>query len=292
MLKWIVLAALLAVTLWLTWRQHSKGTLSADLDQVIEQGRGLARVAPPQAIEVARRALCLGVVLCRAHFETFLNEHTDAKERNDYIRANQAMMLDLNVWLQREGLWESVSALEKALLELPTGQWDHQTCIDASWRNEAFEVILWALQMRPSIPPYDQQVEFREIVRELQLLTPPQIFLQRSSLRPHAEIAQARDVSELWLWRARTTFLMNQPEQDPLPQGLTYEKVISMSADQAALDGLFAPIAGDFPALGKAYRDLTEDEWCALQSIATERLYGLNWLCGGAGDWDKVRTDT
>jgi hypothetical protein len=43
---------------------------------------------------------------------------------------------------------------------------------------------------------------------------------------------------------------------------------------------------------GKPYAELTESEWSTMQSIASERWYGLNWVCGYAMDWDKVPTDT
>ena len=65
-----------------------------------------------------------------------------------------------------------------------------------------------------------------------------------------------------------------------------------MTAEKAQENGLFIAIDHDFPALGKAYSTLSEDEWETLRSIATERLYALNWLCKHAEDWDQVRTGT
>jgi len=50
----------------------------------------------------------------------------------------------------------------------------------------------------------------------------------------------------------------------------------------------------DFPAFGRAYRDLSSDEWAAVKSIAMERHFALNWLCGYAPEngWDDTPTDT
>lgn len=65
-----------------------------------------------------------------------------------------------------------------------------------------------------------------------------------------------------------------------------------MTVEKAAADNLFKPIGNDFPALGKPYSQLTEAEWQTMRSIATERLYALDWLCGYSADWDNVRTST
>ena len=60
-------------------------------------------------------------------------------------------------------------------------------------------------------------------------------------------------------------------------------------ADETRID-----IHDDFPAKGKAYRDLTADEWSEVRSVCAERHYALNWLCGYApgNDWDHTPTET
>lgn len=55
---------------------------------------------------------------------------------------------------------------------------------------------------------------------------------------------------------------------------------------------MFVAIDGDFPAFDKAYREATAEESEVLRSIALERHYTLNWLCGMGEDWDEVPTDT
>jgi hypothetical protein len=35
-----------------------------------------------------------------------------------------------------------------------------------------------------------------------------------------------------------------------------------------------------------------DSEWSEMTSIARERQYGLNWMCGYSSDWDDVPTDT
>ena len=43
----------------------------------------------------------------------------------------------------------------------------------------------------------------------------------------------------------------------------SYDAIVRVTAQKAAEDGTIPScIDGDFPACGKAYRDLTDDEWC------------------------------
>ncbi len=46
--------------------------------------------------------------------------------------------------------------------------------------------------------------------------------------------------------------------------------------------------------MGKAYRDLDDDEWSTVSSIAMERHFALNWLSGYApnNNWDETPTET
>jgi hypothetical protein len=67
------------------------------------------------------------------------------------------------------------------------------------------------------------------------------------------------------------------------------------AAPRAAAGGhIPAPIDEDFPAFGRAYRDLSPEQWSLANSIAVERHFALNWLCGHArgNRWSATPTDT
>ena len=157
---------------------------------------------------------------------------------------------------------------------------------DASWRRESAGTIAWALGIIRTMPAWD--TEFGENVPKMAGGSRFATTLQRLSPRGEAEIRQAREMAELWLWRARTTQLMRDQPDTPLPPGMTLEKIIGMTIEKAREEGCFEPIGDDFPAFGKPYRDLTDDEWSTMHSIATERLHALNGLCGYAANWDDV----
>ena len=115
---------------------------------------------------------------------------------------------------------------------------------------------------------------------------------ERHTRRPLRTSVRGGGAAENWLWRARTTQIQKEPDKYPPPSGWTYEKIISMAAEHWEKEGLFKAVRGDYPARGKAYSDLTDKEWQELRSIANERLYGLNWLCKQAANWDLVPTET
>jgi hypothetical protein len=74
---------------------------------------------------------------------------------------------------------------------------------------------------------------------------------------------------------------------------LTLHQIVEM-ATQAALDrgALGSSMEQDFPAKGKAYRDLTDDEFSLVMSIAMERHRALNWLCGYGRELESVPLPT
>ncbi|MDB6064502.1 MAG: repeat-containing protein [Pedosphaera sp.] len=247
-------------------------------------------IVTPQA--AAKRALCLRALIRRGVIEAMMLGAKENSLSKSAVEEAKVETKKINQWLKDEELWEALSVREKALLKVNTGAWPVQALTDASWRAEALGVITWALQLSDRILPYDEQNGDQSAVNSLEILFPTTPFVSSARLRPDAEIAAARETAEAWLWRARTTRCQKQPDKYPPPAGWTYEKIIFAAVEHSEKQGLFKAIDGDYPAFGKPYRELTEKEWSTMSSIASERLYGLNWLCAHADNWDLVKTGT
>jgi hypothetical protein len=170
---------------------------------------------------------------------------------------------------------------------------------NASWRMEAFQVLAWALGVVGETPPYDVEAD-RGILKSFPPDEPAR-FIESALLRPTQLIDTARDIAELWHWRSRTRQLVE--EGHPFPQspearsaGLrSHDDVVRLAASSAAREGSIpSVVAGDFPAFGKAYRDLAPEEWATVRSITLERHFAFNWLCGHSPEhrWDDTPTDT
>lgn len=194
--------------------------------------------------------------------------------------------------LKTAGLWPDVEADEKKLLL--SNQISERQQIDASWLGESIASLLWALEMTPELPAYDQEID-PALTGRLRS-APITELIRQAKLRQKREIEKQREVAELWHWRSRTRQLQElEDSDDQCVTGPTIEQIIEKAAVKGARSGrLPQPIARDFPALGKPYCELSSGEYDTLASIARERHKAFNWLCGFSptGRWADTRTDT
>ena len=250
----------------------------------------------PTAAEVAKRLFILKHLI--AYVASLpLQEILQKTVKNNSV----ADELRIRQWqeLKDAGLWESVSRKERAYAQTPVNKLTRQQLIDASWRMEAAMVLMWALDMTEEMPYYDTESE-RSLLQKIPSAFTPE-FASSAVLRPRDEIGRARDVAEFWNWRSRTRQLIEDGTEFPNDQksealGIrSFDGIVRFSAREGNRRGdLPELINGDFPAMGKAYRDLDDDEWSTVSSIAMERHFALNWLSGYApnNNWDETPTDT
>jgi hypothetical protein len=249
---------------------------------------------PVSAQAAAQRVLCLAALCYRAHLEAVAScganpYGTINLERGRKLERSAG---GINTWLRRGQLWEFLSGSEQVVLESPVGTSGVQAIIDATWRSEAISVLLWALCITQGVPPYDTRSDLEAELESIPFIRETNSFIRDAELCSPAAMTEAREIAELWHWRARTRGLLSQVAHRACPQAKTLDEVVRKAAARAQNRGLFVAVDGDFPAFGKAYREATVEEAEVLRSIAVERHYALNWLCGMAEDWDHVPTDT
>lgn len=219
---------------------------------------------PPSLHDVALRALCLAAVSTAGAYATALLAEPDTADEVDEAAA------DLIEWVEEDGVEPGLSAGERTLLESPLGEWSDAQRLAAGGRAESLGVLLWALSLVEELPPWDAPFDAVEAVP---LGETAEELAERSRLRAADELERARDVADLWQWRASAA----AGDAD----------VVGGTARSAFDAGdIPAPIDGDFPALAKAYRDLDELEALLVRSIAAERHTALVWLCGGDAGWE------
>lgn len=254
---------------------------------------------PPDAASAIRRLLILKYLVISGQYTPppdYLAQamHSWSEDdRNKLKRDVKAITGSVIQLLRQYGLWGEMTRDERKFMQdLPAV--NMQQYINVSWHMESAACLLWALGYIDELPPYDTQAD----VDLLKLL--PEDAVQNlnksAKLRPTEDIAQARDLAELWHWRSRTRKLQ-QPGQtiSNFPEGLTFDEIVRITAEKAAEDGLLTKALGnDFPAFEKPYRDISEDEWSMSTSIAMERHRAFNWLNGMApnNSWDETPTDT
>lgn len=245
----------------------------------------------PSEETVAYRALCLGALISRGEIEHKLYKIDDDDEQVDEIERLTCAAEELAAWMERENLVRYQSASERDLFEKKIGSWKRQAMINTGWRTESLGTLLWALSYFEEIPSFDTEFKVQEVLDELGLLMNTRCFVQCTHFRPVGKIRRARKVAELWHWRSRTTRLIQQGAKGG--QNVRFTGAIREAAQHAFLEhSIPQPIQGDFPAFGKSYSALTPGEFAKVTSIAFERHFSLNWLCGYADDWDRTPTET
>lgn len=254
---------------------------------------------PPSGVDVARRAAILKYQIVRVattpprELVERLGAAWSESDRSEFATALEANRRELVDALRSSGLWEDTSPSEREIFECPALQLTERQVIDTSWRAESLGCLAWALGLMDQLPAYDTQIDPERV---LPLIAVDDIgaFVRDARLREANEIERARDIAELWHWRSRTRELEERGYAPPRGEP-ALDEILRELVPRAAADGMIpAPIGEDFPALGRAYRDLAPEEWAGVQSIAMERHFALNWLCGYApgNEWDETPTDT
>lgn len=255
-----------------------------------------AGAGSPDAPKVARRAQILALRIVHAsawppptELPGILDAWT-AQERESLHRQFKDRSQKIQAYLKSTSLSAELTAEERKFFKAQLLERTMQQFIDSLWLMESLACCLWALELLPELPAYDTQSS--DLLDYANKIAGQTAF----RLRSVADIERARSVAELWHWRSRTRQLMEETQPlPPLPEGLTLEKIIQMASAKAAKEGIIpSPIGDDFPAFGKAYRDLSQEEYSTATSIASERHRALNWICGRApkNQWDKTPTDT
>ncbi len=260
----------------------------------------------PNATEAAGRLLSLKCVVSYASaapprdlLEKWLGGWNEA-EREQYAHESESRRTAFWDTVNSSPIFTYLSPWERQLAATTMLTMSSRQQIDASWRMETAQVLMWALRLISELPPPDTEADLNLLKSEI--LSPPTNFLSSAVLRSQTEIDYARDVAELWHWRSRTEELIREPQPFPsheeifTKQGIrSYQDIVRLAARAAHERGdLHLVIRDDFPVKGKSYAELSPEEWSEVQSISIERHHALNWLCGYSpnNDWDTTPTDT
>ncbi|HWZ93114.1 MAG TPA: DUF4272 domain-containing protein, partial [Polyangiaceae bacterium] len=221
----------------------------------------------------------------RPMFEKMLAGWSEAEREEARVKADSQQH---EFWSKLGPLQAQLSPWEQKFAQSTMLTMSHAQQIAAIWRAESLRVLLWALGLVSEMLPYDTEAGDRAMKafpgEELH-----QAAAGAGALRNPEVLEDARSTAELWHWRARTWQLVQQGRSFPgnaqaRAAGFhSFDDVVRFAAKGAADKGTIPePLDEDFPAFGKPYRNLSGDEWSQARSIAMERHFALNWLCGYA----------
>jgi len=260
-------------------------------------------MASPNAQESARRLLVLSCLIAYAHAQpprevwTQIVPTWSKEEQESFFQEFKKIPQSIANLLRESGVWKDMSPKEHTFLHAYPQDLPEQELVDYSWRMECAATLMWALGMLGGFPQFDEKTD-PELLKSVPKEGAAR-WIESTRLRSGDELKAKRGLAESWHWRSRTRQLIveGRPFQGvgQSPQFRSYDDIIRSFAKSLKDAGTFSQTIGeDFPAKGKAYRDLTEDEWSVVRSITVERHFALNWLCGHApgNRWDETPTDT
>ncbi len=218
----------------------------------------------PGAERVARRALILLALATRG----LLDEDAGKPDEADA----EELRNEIWQWLGRHDLHAEAEPLEAELLQAPIGTAPQQRVVDAVWRAEGAQVLLWALGQRP-LPDHDAQEHPYQVSKEAGLRAEAEpAVLQHPTLRAPEELEAKRLQLQGLSWRF-TDHRLN-------PRAFDYRSFAARAPmGRFSLDGV--TLAGDDLALrGAAIHEAAPELVGLCSSIARERHIAANWLIG------------
>lgn len=185
----------------------------------------------------------------------------------------EALRVRLHDWVE-SGLLEELEPEEREFLATPIGQAPPQLVIDAVWRAEGAQVLLWALSARP-LPAFDAQEHPYSVAKESGVMSALPAALQKPKLRS-AESLEAQRKQLLGLhWRLRELGVRPGP-------------VDFVKFSKSAWFGAFSLEGVKLKGTDLA---IPEDVKLA-SSIAHERHLAANWLIGVNEVYSAINTPT
>lgn len=230
----------------------------------------------PSAERVARRAL----VLLALAFRGLLD---DDAGKPDEAEANE-LRERIWAWLGAHGLHDEAEVEEAEVLQAPIGKAERQSIVNAVWRAEGAQVLLWALKKR-ALPAHDAQEHPYDVAREAGLLAEgPVAVLTAPALRPMAELEAQRLQLQGLSWR------MVEQRVNP---GVVDLAAFAARAPFGAfsLEGV-SLAEGDLALRGAPIHQAPAELRGLCGSIARERHQAANWLIGVNPVYSQVDTPT
>jgi hypothetical protein len=245
----------------------------------------------PDARTTAYRTFCLGALHKRYELEQAASrlKHSDTPDnvRRFVLARHWTENQRLLRWIYDEKLEPHFTRSERSLLAQSFPGWPDTLLEDMRWRTERLGTLLWALRVIDTMPGFDTPFKPDALMAPLDIFTPTIDFVWQAALRSSGEVRSMRDLADLWHWR---TQLAELAQLGIRPQGdVSFAEIIRETAEQAYQDRyLPAPIANDFPAFGRAYGDLTNEQQQIVARVTQERSAALDWLCAGIGEGRPV----
>ncbi len=229
---------------------------------------------PPEPQRVARRALVLSAIVCRAN--------------SDYDPANpDAIDLwnRLKAWIESLDVVSEIELAEKEMLYALLGCLDNNKRMRATWHAEGLSILAWALGRFP-FPPHAQKVDPYELTDNLMFLDEEAgAVIRDAELRPRAELDACREL--LYAIHRRLREFQRKREARSIAHWIepTWLETLKIESPLGSTGDLRV---GDVEIAAASEAEVKQYEWAVY-----ERHRAAIWLVGEAGPlYSHVPVDT
>ena len=126
-------------------------------------------------------------------------------------------------WLVKQNIESAISPEEKRVLR--SNDLSDRDRINASWRVEGLEVMLWALNELPDMSPPSGQCDSNRIEEMFSMILSDIVdFLDKDSMRSEGEIYEQQEAMENHHWTIRDARIHGKPKPKELDSGVVQEK--------------------------------------------------------------------
>ncbi len=234
---------------------------------------------------VAKRALCIGLMVFRTQVENEISHIKDEAER--YRQFGHSLLQ----WADDCDVTQSLSNDERELHAKPLGAWEYGEIFETFWRVEALKSLLWAIGHIPEMPTYFDSGNRNDTYALIPVNKPTQEFIDQSQLRAEDIIESQRHKAQFLNWRARTEVFRLRGMMPPMDD--SYDVVVRRALDSIENEGIDVVHDGvDLLIDGQRFIDLSGEMKGNIASICTERQLALEWICSDDEDWDNAYCDT
>lgn len=190
---------------------------------------------------------------------------------------------EIRAWVER--LAPEATPEDIANHALPVGDWSQQQVINGTWAGQSGGALEWGLGLKDELEPWDESSWWTDEVQDgFQDFPDPQTWRPDLVLRGAEEIEREAMVIETCLWRLR-------PGREIRPHAVEYvKKLLARAADLGHVT--LAPDGDLLCSDGRSLADRSDDEANRIQSLLTEKLQALNWLCGQEENYTDVTANT
>jgi hypothetical protein len=228
---------------------------------------------PQTPINVARRALILSGVVCRASLESCPDK-----------TLREGTLQRVNEGFDRLELWPHLEPTEERIIRANYGTMDKRLAIRGQWFVEGLAILGWALGLG-EFPRHDQTVDPFEVTGNLGFLDPSaEDLLKSPKLRPLRELKAARE----WYYDAHCTIrgFLNHGGDGHLAEWIDdFPAILDVKPQSVMVDRILAVDGRPLHEISRGR--VQECEW-----VIGERHRGTIWLVGEYPSFTELPVDT